>query len=55
MDNVHKGLDFFSRVKRDGDFAKKVKTLRVHWAYEEGDMLDIMLSTSSGNFSLTPT
>lgn len=44
MDNVNKGLDLFSRVKRDAVFAKNVKTLRIHWAYEEGDMLDLMLS-----------
>ena len=53
MDNVHKGLDLFSRVKRDSDFAKKIKTLRIHWAYEEGDMLDIMLSATS-QFPLKP-
>ena len=44
MDNVHRGLDLFSRVKGDASFGKKIKTLRIHWAYEEGDMLDIMLS-----------
>lgn len=44
MDNVNKGLDLFSRVKRDPKFAKNVKTLRIHWAYEEGDILDLMLS-----------
>ena len=43
MDNVNKGLDVFSRVKKDPVFAKKIKTLRIHWAYEEGDMLDLML------------
>ncbi|KAL5518533.1 hypothetical protein ACEPAH_215 [Sanghuangporus vaninii] len=43
MDNVNKGLDLFSRVKKDPVFAKNIKTLRIHWAYEEGDMLDLML------------
>lgn len=43
MDNVNKGLDLFSRVKRDRSFAVMVKTLRIHWAYEEGDILDLML------------
>ena len=43
MDNVNKGLDVFSRVKDDAAFAKKIKTLRIHWAYEEGDMLDLMI------------
>lgn len=47
MDNVNKGLDLFSRVKRDPVFAKRVKTLRIHWAYEEGDILDLMLSEYS--------
>ena len=44
MDNVNKGLDLFSRVKRDPAFARNIKTLRIHWAYEEGDILDLMLS-----------
>ncbi|EJD04432.1 uncharacterized protein FOMMEDRAFT_82069 [Fomitiporia mediterranea MF3/22] len=43
MDNVNKGLDLFQRVKKDPAFARKIKTLRIHWAYEEGDILDLML------------
>ncbi|KAH8112135.1 hypothetical protein DFH11DRAFT_1609969 [Phellopilus nigrolimitatus] len=43
MDTVNKGLDLFSRVKKDPAFAKRVRTLRIHWAYEEGDILDLML------------
>ena len=43
MDNVNKGLDLFARVKKDPAFAMRVKTLRIHWAYEEGDILDLML------------
>jgi len=37
-----RGLDIFDRVKNDKVFAKRVKCLRLHWAYEEGDMLDLM-------------
>ena len=48
MDNVNKGLDLFSRVKKDPAFARKIKTLRIHWAYEEGDILDLMLSKFAG-------
>ena len=47
MDNVNKGLDVFSRVKHDAKFAKRIKTLRIHWAYEEGDMLDLMIRESA--------
>ena len=43
MDNVHKGLDVFARAKADPKFAKRIKVLRIHWAYEEGDMLDVMI------------
>ena len=41
-DNLNRGLDIFDRVKADPEFASHVKVLRLHWAYEEGDMLDIM-------------
>ncbi|KAI0920644.1 hypothetical protein AcW1_002327 [Taiwanofungus camphoratus] len=43
QENVNRGLDIFDRVKADSVFANRVKTLRLHWAYEEGDMLDLML------------
>ncbi|CCM05826.1 uncharacterized protein FIBRA_08060 [Fibroporia radiculosa] len=43
QDNVNRGLDIFDRVKADSVFAKRVKSLRLHWAYEEGDILDLML------------
>jgi hypothetical protein len=36
------GLDIFDRAKSDAVFACRVKSLRLHWAYEEGDMLDLM-------------
>lgn len=50
-DNVHKGLDVFDRVKADQTFARRVKSLRIHWAYEEGDMLDLMMSMFFCNIS----
>lgn len=39
---MNRGLDIFDRVKQDPDFAKLVKTLRIHWSYEDGDLLDLM-------------
>ncbi|KAJ7607504.1 hypothetical protein FB45DRAFT_993876 [Roridomyces roridus] len=39
---LNRGLDVFDRVKADPVFASRVKSLRLHWAYEEGDMLDLM-------------
>jgi len=36
-------MDIFERVKTDKDFARRVKVLRVHWACEEGELLDLML------------
>ncbi|TFK63628.1 hypothetical protein BDN72DRAFT_902245 [Pluteus cervinus] len=41
-ENLNRGLDIFDRAKADPIFASRVKSLRVHWAYEEGDMLDLM-------------
>ncbi|KAF8205773.1 hypothetical protein K438DRAFT_1818498 [Mycena galopus ATCC 62051] len=40
---LNRGLDVFDRVKADPVFAARVKSLRLHWAYEEGDMLDLMI------------
>jgi hypothetical protein len=42
QDNLNRSLDVFDRVKADPVFASRVKSLRLHWAYEEGDMLDLM-------------
>src|SRR5262249_8203144 len=42
-ENVNRSLDIFDRVKSDKSFALLVKCLRVHWAYEEGELLDIMV------------
>lgn len=42
QENVTRGLDIFDRAKEDPVFARRVKSLRLHWAYEEGDMLDLM-------------
>ncbi|CAK5271213.1 unnamed protein product, partial [Mycena citricolor] len=39
---LNRGLDVFDRVKADPVFALRIKTLRLHWAHEEGDMLDLM-------------
>jgi hypothetical protein len=36
------GLDIFDNVKKYPGFAKLVKVLRIHWSYEEGDLLDLM-------------
>jgi hypothetical protein len=41
-ENLDRGMDFFERVKNDASFAKRIQTLRVHWAYEEGELLDVM-------------
>ncbi|KAI0077022.1 hypothetical protein K474DRAFT_1662280 [Panus rudis PR-1116 ss-1] len=41
-ENRTRGLDIFDRVKADPVFASRIKILRLHWAYEEGDMLDLM-------------
>ncbi|KAH9914059.1 uncharacterized protein BXZ73DRAFT_55175 [Epithele typhae] len=38
----NRGLDIFDRVKADPTFARRVKALRLHWAYEENDMFDII-------------
>lgn len=41
-ENTNRGLDIFDRAKSDPIFASRVKSLRVHWAYEEGDTLDLV-------------
>lgn len=40
-ENLNRGLDILDRAKADPLFASRVKRLRLHWAYEEGDMLDL--------------
>ena len=40
--DLNRGLDIFDRVKADPAFASRVKALRLHWAYEESDMFDLM-------------
>ncbi|KAG7441240.1 uncharacterized protein BT62DRAFT_908730 [Guyanagaster necrorhizus] len=42
QENVSRGLDFMDRVKEDPVFASQIKSLRIHWAYEESDVLDLM-------------
>ncbi|EEB90345.1 hypothetical protein MPER_11458 [Moniliophthora perniciosa FA553] len=39
---LNRGLDILDRAKDDPKFAGTVKSLRLHWAIEEGDMLDLM-------------
>ncbi|KAI0297045.1 hypothetical protein B0F90DRAFT_1811223 [Multifurca ochricompacta] len=41
-DNWNRTLDIFDRVKVDPLFSRRIKALRVHWAYDGGDMLDVM-------------
>ncbi|RPD77281.1 hypothetical protein L226DRAFT_533277 [Lentinus tigrinus ALCF2SS1-7] len=40
--DLNRGLDIFDRVKVDPVFASRIKALRLHWAYEENDMFDLM-------------
>ncbi|KAJ2931938.1 hypothetical protein H1R20_g5163, partial [Candolleomyces eurysporus] len=42
QDNLHRGLDIFDRAKEDSAFAARIKCLRIHWAYEEDDMLGLV-------------
>ncbi|KAI0282237.1 hypothetical protein BC826DRAFT_1065780 [Russula brevipes] len=41
-DSWNRTLDIFDKVKADPLFSRRIKTLRVHWAYDDGDMLDVM-------------
>ena len=43
-ENLSRGLDLFDRVKEDPTFASRVRKLRIHWAYEEGDTFDLVAS-----------
>ena len=42
QEHRNRALDFFDRIKEDSAFAKKVKRLRLHWSYEEGDTFDLV-------------
>lgn len=42
QENVARGLDLMDRVKEDAVFASQIKSLRIHWAYEESDVLDLI-------------
>jgi hypothetical protein len=42
QEHRNRALDFFDRVKEDSAFARKVKRLRLHWSYEEGDTFDLV-------------
>ena len=52
QENLNRGLDIFDRAKSDPVFACRVKSLRLHWAYEEGDMLDLMTREFTLSFLL---
>lgn len=46
IDNgVNRGLDIFDQAKRDPAFAKLIRTLRIHWSYEDEDLMDLMKRT----------
>ncbi|SJL10819.1 uncharacterized protein ARMOST_14213 [Armillaria ostoyae] len=42
QENVTRGLDLMDRVKEDPVFASQIKSLRIHWAYEDSDVLDLI-------------
>ncbi|KZV99980.1 hypothetical protein EXIGLDRAFT_639849, partial [Exidia glandulosa HHB12029] len=42
-DIIARVMDFFERVKADPAFAVRIKTLRLHWAMEDGDLLDLLI------------
>ena len=42
QEHRNRALDFFDRVREDSTFSKKIKRLRLHWSYEEGDTFDLM-------------
>ena len=50
--DLSRGLDMFDRVKADLEFASRVKALRLHWAYEESDMFDLVCRKWSHSFRL---
>ena len=41
-------MDFFEWVKADFPFASRIRTLRLHWAMEDGDLLDLLLRQFRG-------
>jgi len=49
QEHRNRALDFFDRIKEDSAFAKKVKKLRLHWSYEEGDTFDLVARESSSS------
>lgn len=42
-DVIARVMDIFERVKSDPAFAIRIKTLRLHWAMEDGDLLDLLI------------
>lgn len=46
QEGQNRGLDILDRVKADPVFARYIKTLRLHWAHEEGELLDLICRKS---------
>ena len=42
--NWNRTLDIFDRVRVDPLFSRRIKALRIHWAYDGGEMLEVMSS-----------
>ncbi|EGN94620.1 hypothetical protein SERLA73DRAFT_114070 [Serpula lacrymans var. lacrymans S7.3] len=42
LEGLHRGLDILDRVRSDPVFANRVKVLRIHWSYEEGEPLELV-------------
>jgi hypothetical protein len=42
-DSLIRRLDIFDRAKRDPIFGSRVKSLRLHWDFEKGNTLDLMI------------
>ncbi|KZV63416.1 hypothetical protein PENSPDRAFT_616581 [Peniophora sp. CONT] len=42
QENLHRTMDFLDRVKADMTFARRVRCLRLHWAHESDEMLDLV-------------
>jgi len=45
LEDFDQGLSLLKRAINDPVFAKWVKSLRLHWDYEEGDAVDLFCRT----------
>jgi hypothetical protein len=45
VSKLNRGLDILDRAKNDPVFASRVKLLRLHWDYERGLTLDLIIRT----------